>query len=243
MKNLFLWLPLFIFTSCYSITHGKFDNDIPVKTVFFSFDDGPNAYEDNTVRLLDVLKKHNVRAVFALIGENAEAYPEIVRRIYEEGHFIVNHGYSGKLNNLMRRLEFRNNLVMGGQAINNALGFELLPKYYRPHGGFYYYWQKKICIEEGYHILPGNIRVYDAVISGRNSGNIVNRIIRGVNKNRGGFLLLHDARDSHFSMEKQLTRHPDGMFNRSWIPDVVEELIELLIDRGYTIGDPHDFIH
>jgi peptidoglycan/xylan/chitin deacetylase (PgdA/CDA1 family) len=57
-----------------------------------SFDDGPDA--EWTPKILDVLKSKGVHATFFVVGINAEASPELVRRIYAEGHEIGNHSYS-----------------------------------------------------------------------------------------------------------------------------------------------------
>jgi peptidoglycan/xylan/chitin deacetylase (PgdA/CDA1 family) len=54
-----------------------------------TFDDGP--HPDNTPKLLDVLAQHQAKATFFLLGSNAEAHPELVRRIVREGHIIANH--------------------------------------------------------------------------------------------------------------------------------------------------------
>lgn len=56
-----------------------------------TFDDGPSA---NTSAILDILKQENVPATFFVLGTNVDKYPQTVKRIYEEGHYIANHGYS-----------------------------------------------------------------------------------------------------------------------------------------------------
>jgi peptidoglycan/xylan/chitin deacetylase (PgdA/CDA1 family) len=61
------------------------------KKVAITFDDGPSPVY--TEKLLDGLKERNVTATFFLIGEQAETYPELVKRMYEEGHTIGNHTY------------------------------------------------------------------------------------------------------------------------------------------------------
>ncbi|HEX9162839.1 MAG TPA: glycosyltransferase [Thermoanaerobaculia bacterium] len=62
------------------------------KLVALTIDDGPA--EPYTEQMLDVLKKENVKATFFLIGQNAERYPGVVRRIWREGHEIGNHSYT-----------------------------------------------------------------------------------------------------------------------------------------------------
>ncbi len=60
-----------------------------IKKVALTFDDGPDSI--NTTKLLDGLKERNVKATFFLIGAKAYANPEIVKRMYDEGHLIGNH--------------------------------------------------------------------------------------------------------------------------------------------------------
>jgi cellulose synthase/poly-beta-1,6-N-acetylglucosamine synthase-like glycosyltransferase/spore germination protein YaaH/peptidoglycan/xylan/chitin deacetylase (PgdA/CDA1 family) len=60
--------------------------------IALTIDDGPaNPY---TEQMLDILKKYGIHATFFLIGQNAERYPNLVRRIWDEGHEIGNHSYT-----------------------------------------------------------------------------------------------------------------------------------------------------
>lgn len=60
--------------------------------IALTFDDGPNPHF--TPKILDVLSKYNIKATFFLIGKWAEKYPELVLKIFNEGHTIGNHTYS-----------------------------------------------------------------------------------------------------------------------------------------------------
>lgn len=60
------------------------------KLAAITFDDGPGPYTD---RLLDGLKARGVKATFFMLGSRAEAYPEVVKRVYREGHQVANHSY------------------------------------------------------------------------------------------------------------------------------------------------------
>src|ERR1700733_14183506 len=60
--------------------------------IALTFDDGPNPTW--TPKLLDILASHEVSATFFLLGAQANAYPELVRRIAAAGHVIGNHTWS-----------------------------------------------------------------------------------------------------------------------------------------------------
>jgi peptidoglycan/xylan/chitin deacetylase (PgdA/CDA1 family) len=152
----------------------------------FSFDDGPSAQGDITARLLDVLKRHRVRALFCLLGENAERRPDLVRRIYEESHVIANHGYSDKWACWMSGEEFLGNLIRGEAAISAALGNAPRPKLYRPHGGFYRKKLEEIALGAGYTLVPADVRVYDAATAGKDRAKVTEKVIGKVIGRGGG---------------------------------------------------------
>src|SRR5690606_398406 len=60
------------------------------RSVCLTFDDGPNPID--TPRLLAVLRRNEVRAVFFLLGQFARKYPDIVQAIAADGHALGNHG-------------------------------------------------------------------------------------------------------------------------------------------------------
>lgn len=84
------------------------------KYVALTFDDGPHPIY--TQQILDTLKKHDVKATFFLLGQQIEKYPEIVVRIYNEGHSIANHTWDhydltkldldGQLSQINRTFDF-----------------------------------------------------------------------------------------------------------------------------------------
>ncbi len=61
------------------------------KRAFLTFDDGPSTV---TPAILDVLKQENIKASFFVLGSRVNAMPEMTKRIYDEGHYVANHGYS-----------------------------------------------------------------------------------------------------------------------------------------------------
>ena len=86
------YIPLMTEEGMYKIQHIYAVEEDEGKRVFLTFDDGPS--RDDTVPILDLLKEKDIKATFFVLGNRVEEYPEIVKREYEEGHYIANHGYS-----------------------------------------------------------------------------------------------------------------------------------------------------
>ena len=86
------------------------------KVAYLTFDDGPS--KDVTNSILNTLKKENVKATFFVLGSRVELYPELVKREYEEGHFIANHGYSHKYSSIYKS---PNAVLEEYQKTNNAV--------------------------------------------------------------------------------------------------------------------------
>lgn len=61
------------------------------KIAYLTFDDGPTTKA--TSKVLDILKEEDVKATFFVVGKHVKEYPELVKRAYDEGHYIANHGY------------------------------------------------------------------------------------------------------------------------------------------------------
>ena len=51
-----------------------------------TFDDGPNPIY--TEQILDILKQHHTKAIFFVIAEKVEKYPDILKKIHQEGHDV-----------------------------------------------------------------------------------------------------------------------------------------------------------
>lgn len=101
------------------------------KKIAITFDDGPHPYY--TEQLLDGLKEREVPATFFVTGVHAEQYPDIVKRINEEGHLIGNHTYSHIQLRKNNREEFKEELIQTNKIISEITGQEVL--YVRPPYG------------------------------------------------------------------------------------------------------------
>ena len=93
------------------------------KIAYLTFDDGPNP--SVTPKVLDILKQENVKTTFFVIGKHVCSYPEIVKRAYEEGHYIANHGYSHNNDILYKSKDsFIDEIRKTDLAIGKAIGIE-----------------------------------------------------------------------------------------------------------------------
>ena len=90
------------------------------KKIALTFDDGPHPVY--TEQLLDGLKKRNVKSTFFILGEQAELYPDIVKRMRKEGHLIGNHTYSHLQYSSSRELEFGQELVKTNEILKDITG-------------------------------------------------------------------------------------------------------------------------
>lgn len=98
-----------------TLTHGSDPNQLAL-----TFDDGPN--DPHTLRLLDVLAKHNARATFFLIGKYVRQRPDIARAIQAAGHEIGNHTYSHPSLIFVTAARLRQELEDCRKALEDALG-------------------------------------------------------------------------------------------------------------------------
>ncbi len=62
------------------------------KTIYLTFDDGP--VPDNTLNILDILDRYNVKATFFCVGENVMKFPDLFKEILRRGHAVGNHTFN-----------------------------------------------------------------------------------------------------------------------------------------------------
>ncbi|MGE0405291.1 MAG: polysaccharide deacetylase family protein [Candidatus Korobacteraceae bacterium] len=79
--------------------HTVVRDTLPSRRLALTFDDGPS--DPCTLRLLEVLARHEVRATFFMIGRAVEHHPEIARAVASAGHSIGNHTFTHSLLTLL----------------------------------------------------------------------------------------------------------------------------------------------
>lgn len=122
-------------------TQSKLDNIKSLsqdkKVVYLTFDDGPS--RTVTPHVLDILKQNDVKATFFVLGTMANYYPDIVKREYDEGHYIANHGYSHVYSKIYENREaFLSEIEATEEVIRKAINNENYKSHlFRFPGGAY----------------------------------------------------------------------------------------------------------
>lgn len=135
------------------------------KIVYLTFDDGPTGKV--TEKILDVLKEHDVKATFFVVGKEIIQREEVLKRIYEEGHSIGLHTYSHNLRSIYASDDnFIEEMERTSQKINEVLGEEVNTKIIRFPGGSSGRLNEGLLErlhEENYKIYDWNVSLEDGV--------------------------------------------------------------------------------
>jgi peptidoglycan-N-acetylglucosamine deacetylase len=174
-----------------------------------TFDDGPNP--DATPVVLDALAARGVKATFFILGRHAEHWPDLVKRVADEGHAIGNHGYFHRKLHFKSPSYVRQDLALGTAAIERAS--HVKPSLFRAPHGFRSPWVTAIARSFGQQTVGWSLGVWDSDRPGIES--IARRTVEGAKP--GSILLLHDGDGYDPSGDRMQTAHA--------IPLIVDRLL------------------
>jgi len=183
------------------------------KQIALTYDDGPN--DPHTLKLLDVLAKHSVRATFFMIGRYVRQRPDIARAVAQAGHVIGNHTFAHPLLIFKSKAQTRAQLLDCTRALQDASGEH--SNLFRPPFGGRRPATLSVARELGLQTVMWNVTGYDwnappaAVIEKK-----VARQMRG-----GDVILLHDG--GHRTMGA----------NRAQTVIATDNLVQRYRDQGY----------
>ncbi len=195
----------------------SFDGDGRIR-VYLTFDDGPSM---NTEDILDILKKHNIKATFFVNGpasENPDLEP-MYKRIVDEGNAIGMHSYSHKYNEIYASREaFETDLDKIHSLIYNETGIDT--KLYRFPGGSGNTVSRlpmevfaEVLHDRGYEYYDWNIYPGDRTGKSYPKEEIVSGILGNIDEYRSAIILLHDS-DNHDSTVEALPEVVEGLLER-----------------------------
>ncbi len=150
-----------------------------------TFDDGP--HPELTPKILDILAKNKVKAIFFIIGEKAEKNPEIVERILKEGHLVGNHSYShNKFLAMYPTTALIEDLEKCQVILKQITGEE--NKIFRAPIGYTNPNFARALKVLNLHSIGWNLRSYDTLSKGKEA--LIHRLVQHTKK--GSIVLLHD---------------------------------------------------
>jgi peptidoglycan/xylan/chitin deacetylase (PgdA/CDA1 family) len=160
---------------------------IPDRAVALTFDDGPSVY---TRRILALLMRLHVPATFFVIGNQAEAYPDLIRLEVDSGMVVANHSYDHPWRSPfaeLPRTQIRSE-VRQGEAVLERLGVHSV--LFRPPGGTYSPFVLRTASAGGQRVVLWSVDTRDWV-AGTTADEIVRRALDAVGP--GSIVLMHDG--------------------------------------------------
>lgn len=200
------------------------------KRVFLTFDDGPS--KTVTPLILDLLKKEEVKATFFILGNNAKNNPDILKREFDEGHYVANHGYSHKYSEIYSSPEATlNEYNATEQAIKDALGNQSYSsRLFRfpggSNGGYYDNAKqnsKALLYENGVVHLDWNCLSEDAA-GAHTKEDLMQNVINTMGEKDTVVILMHDSSDKILTYE------------------MLSDLINYLKEKGYAFKNIYDLL-
>lgn len=196
-----------------TVTHSRGLSSAPY--VAMTFDDGP--HPKNTPRLLDMLRKRNIKATFYVIGGNVDRYPHIVRRLVAEGHEIGNHTYTHRKLTSLSDSEVKKEMRRTEDAIVRAAGVK--PRTMRPPYGALLTRQRSFIFSDfSYPTIMWSVDPLDWKRPGPSV--VKSRLLKGAHN--GAILLAHDL---HAPTVDAMPGTFDGLLSRSFQFVTVSQLL------------------
>lgn len=177
--------------------------DIPNNnnTVYLTFDDGPTP--EITEWVLGVLKKHDIKATFFCIGNNIKKYPEVFKKVADDGHTIANHTYN-HLNGWKTKKEtYLENTFACEEVIKGFTHEEYTTKLFRPPYGKIKSSQAKAIRDKGYKII-----MWDVLSADFDKTITPEKCLENVTENttEGSVIIFHDSVKAFPNLEYALPR-------------------------------------
>jgi peptidoglycan/xylan/chitin deacetylase (PgdA/CDA1 family) len=186
--------------------------DSTAKRVALTFDDGPDPAA--TPSLLEILRRHRIKAAFFPVGLKTRDYPEIIKQIDQEGHILGNHSYRHAWwTNLLISRGLDREIRMAQEAIDAAIG--KAPAYFRPPMGLTNPHLRRVLKKHGLWVVGWDVRPFDTTASAEK---VIRRVLRKIRN--GSIIALHDT-----------GRSPTGLTR------LIDELVTKIKEREYTFGE------
>ena len=200
------------------------------KRVFLTFNDGPTT--SVTPFILDLLKQENIKATFFVLGNRAKSNPDLIKREFEEGHYIANHGYTHKYSSIytnsqtvLDEYNYTENCIQ--EALQNP---DYHSRVFRFPGGSVGGYYKNIKREARSYLRQNGIVSLDwnslskDAEGAHTKETLLQNVINTVGNKQSVVILMHDASDKILTYET--------------LPSVIQYLRE----NGYSFKNLYDIL-
>ncbi|MGY5132948.1 polysaccharide deacetylase family protein [Streptomyces nigrescens] len=195
-----------------SIVHAS---DRPGRSLNITIDDGPDPVW--TPKVLEVLKRHDVKAVFCMIGPQAKAHPDLVKKVVAAGHKLCDHTMSHNTGMDHETESYQSQQILDAQKMIEEAAGGTQVEYYRAPGGAFTPYSRKLAADHGMRPLGWNV---DSKDFEGGTVDMIEATVRGELPN-GPTVLFHD-----------------GGGDRSRTVDSLERLLPWMKQQGYGFGFP-----
>ncbi|PYV10836.1 MAG: polysaccharide deacetylase family protein [Acidobacteria bacterium] len=193
------------------------------RRIALTFDDGP--LSPFTEQVLDILRERRVPATFFVCGKNVERFPEILRRVHEEGHGLGNHTYSHPFLFSCSRAQMAAQIDRTQAAIEKLTGYR--PGLFRPPYGIRWFGIFGLLRERGMQMVQWSATGFDWKLG---TEDIVREALKGVQP--GAVILLHDG----------VGRARPARMDRSATIRALPAIIDAARNAGLTFVKVQDFL-
>ena len=150
------------------------------REVYLTFDDGPCI--ETTPIIIDILRKHNVKATFFCVGDNILKHPELFAQIKAEEHQVGNHTMHHSKGFYTNTNDYINEIDECAALIGNNL--------FRPPHGLITPRQNAMLRNKRYKIIQWDVITYDW--DKRHSADRVFEVIKRYSR-PGSIIVMHDS--------------------------------------------------
>lgn len=173
---------------------------------------------EDTMKILDILKENDVKVTFFMTGEWVEKYPEDVKKIAEEGHVLGNHSENHKKMSELSKDECKEEIMAVHNKVKELTGKEM--EVFRPPYGDYDDKLVDVSYEVDYFPIQWSVDSLDWKNYGVNS--IIDTVVNHKALNNGAIILMHNG--SKFTADA-LQGVIDGLKEKGYSFVTIPELI------------------
>ena len=183
--------------------------------VNITIDDGPDPKW--TPQVLDLLAQYKVKATFCMVGTQAQAHPDLVKKVVAAGHRLCDHTVSHNTAMDKDTQAYQSQQILDAERMITKASGGVRPMYYRAPGGAFTPYSRKLAASRGMRPLGWNVDTKDFERPGTDA--IVATVERELPN--GPTLLFHDAGG-----------------DRTQTVEALRRILPRLKQQGHTFGFP-----